>query len=38
MFELQQKIGWSRDMELYYKLQAEGIEKYLQKFDLKLLQ
>lgn len=37
MFESQQKIGWSRDMELYYKLQAEGIEKYLQKFDTKSL-
>lgn len=38
MFNEQQQIGWTRDMELYYKLQAEGIGKYLQKFDLKLLQ
>lgn len=37
MFEHQQRVGWSRDMELYYKLQAEGLEKYLEKFDLKSL-
>lgn len=37
MFEAQQKVGWSRDMELYYRLQTEGIKKYLEKFDTKSL-
>lgn len=37
MFEHQQRLGWSIDMGLYHKLQAEGVEKYLEKFDLKSL-
>lgn len=37
LYIYQQKIGWSRDMELYYKLQSDGIEKYLEKFNTKSL-
>ena len=30
----QQRIGWSSDMELYYKIMGDGIEKYLKQFNL----
>lgn len=33
----QQKIGWDLDQKLYYKIIGEGVEKYLERFDIKSL-
>lgn len=30
-YEAQQRVGWSVDMELYYKIKADGIENYVNK-------
>lgn len=32
MYIEQQRIGWSEDQELYYKIKANGIDKYLSNF------
>jgi len=34
MFVKQQDIGWDVDQKLYYKIQENGLEKYLSKFNL----
>jgi hypothetical protein len=34
MFIEQQKIGWDVDQKTYHKIQTEGLDKYLEEFDL----
>jgi hypothetical protein len=34
MFNEQQTIGWDIDQKMYNKIQTEGLDKYLEEFDL----